>query len=163
MEKTINIGTKDVRLNNNIGWTIDYRDQFGQDIIPTLMPMLAAALDLIKGLLEEAENTENIEWKDILKTIDGDTLLDALIHLGGLEFRDFINITWAMAKCADDTIPEPRTWVKQFEVFPVDEIAPVIFELIYKGVVSSKNLTWANILAIKIWFIQCQAGCCRLR
>lgn len=141
MEKTINIGTKDVRLNNNIGWTIDYRDQFGQDIIPTLMPMLAAALDLIKGLLEEAENTENIEWKDILKTIDGDTLLDALIHLGGLEFRDFINITWAMAKCADDTIPEPRTWVKQFEVFPVDEIAPVIFELIYKGVVSSKNLT----------------------
>lgn len=141
MEKTINIGNKEVRLNNNIGWTIDYRDQFGQDIIPTLLPMVAAALDLIKGLLEEMEDASNLEWQDVLKTLDGDTLLDALVHLGGLEFKDFINVTWAMAKCADETIPEPRTWVRQFETFPLDEIAPAVFELIYKGVISSKNLT----------------------
>ena len=140
MEKTIQIGNKDVRLNNNIGWTIDYRDQFGQDIIPTLLPMVAAALDLIKGLLEEAEDTSNLDWKDILKVIDGDTLIDALVHLGGLEFRDFINVTWAMAKCADESIPEPRTWVRQFETFPVDVIAPAVFELVYSGIVSSKNL-----------------------
>lgn len=141
MEKTVQIGNKEVRLSNNIGWAIDYRDQFGQDIIPTLLPMVAAALDLIKGLLEEVEDTNNLEWRDILKLIDGDTLFDALIHLGGLEFRDFINITWAMAKCADDSIPEPRTWVKEFEIFPVDELAPTVFDLIFKGVVSSKNLT----------------------
>ena len=141
MEKTINIGNKEVRLNNNIGWTIDYRDQFGQDIIPTLLPMVAAALDVIKGLLEEMEDTSSLEWQDVLKTLDGDTLLDALVHLGGLEFKDFINVTWAMAKCADETIPEPRTWVRQFETFPLDEIAPAVFELIYKGVISSKNLT----------------------
>lgn len=141
MEKTVQIGNKEVRLSNNIGWAIDYRDQFGQDIIPTLLPMVAAALDLIKGLLEEVEDTNNLEWRDILRLIDGDTLFDALIHLGGLEFRDFINITWAMAKCADDSIPEPRTWVKEFEVFPVDELAPTVFDLIFKGVVSSKNLT----------------------
>lgn len=141
MEKTVQIGNKEVRLSNNIGWAIDYRDQFGQDIIPTLLPMVAAALDLIKGLLEEVEDTNNLEWRDILRLIDGDTLFDALIHLGGLEFRDFINITWAMAKCADESIPEPRTWVKEFEVFPVDELAPTVFDLIFKGVVSSKNLT----------------------
>jgi len=141
MEKTINIGNKEVRLNNNIGWTIDYRDQFGTDIIPTLLPMVAAALDLIKGLLDEMEDTSNLEWQDVLKTVDGDTLLDAVVHLGGLEFKDFINVTWAMAKCADETIPEPRTWVRQFEVFPLDEIVPAVFELIYKGVISSKNLT----------------------
>ena len=141
MEKTINIGNKEVRLNNNIGWTIDYRDQFGVDIIPTLIPMVAAALDLIKGLLDEMEDTSNLEWQDVLKTVDGDTLLDAVVHLGGLEFKDFINVTWAMAKCADETIPEPRTWVRQFEVFPIDEIAPAVFELIYKGVISSKNVT----------------------
>ena len=141
MEKTVQIGNKEVHLSNNIGWAIDYRDQFGQDIIPTLLPMVAAALDLIKGLLEEVEDTNNLEWRDIRRLIDGDTLFDAVIHLGGLEFRDFINITWAMAKCADDTIPEPRTWVKQFEVFPVDELAPTVFNLIFTGVVSSKNLT----------------------
>ena len=141
MEKTIQIGNKEVRLNNNIGWTIDYRDQFGTDIIPTLLPMVAAALDLIKGLLDGMEDTSNLEWQDVLKTVDGDTLLDAVVHLGGLEFKDFINVTWAMAKCADETIPEPRTWVRQFETFPLDEIAPAVFELIYKGVISSKNLT----------------------
>lgn len=141
MEKTIQIGNKEVRLNNNIGWTIDYRDQFGTDIIPTLLPMVAAALDLIKGLLEEVEDTNNLGWKDILKVVDGDVLVDALVHLGGLEFRDFINITWAMAKCADETIPEPRTWVRGFDVFPLDVIAPAVFELIYTGVISSKNLT----------------------
>lgn len=141
MEKTVQIGNKEVHLSNNIGWAIDYRDQFGQDIIPTLLPMVAAALDLIKGLLEEVEDANNLEWRDILRLIDGDTLFDALIHLGGLEFRDFINITWAMAKCADESIPEPRTWVKEFEVFPVDELAPTVFDLIFKGVVSSKNLT----------------------
>lgn len=141
MEKTVQIGNKEVHLSNNIGWAIDYRDQFGQDIIPTLLPMVAAALDLIKGLLEEVEDTNNLEWRDILRLIDGDTLFDALVHLGGLEFKDFINITWAMAKCADDSIPEPRTWVKEFEVFPVDELAPTVFDLIFKGVVSSKNLT----------------------
>ena len=92
-------------------------------------------------VLEEVEDTNNLEWRDILRLIDGDTLFDALIHLGGLEFRDFINITWAMAKCADERIPEPRTWVKEFEVFPVDELAPTVFDLIFKGVVSSKNLT----------------------
>ena len=140
MEKTIQIGNKEVRLNNNIGWAIDYRDQFGTDIIPTLLPMMAAALDLVKGLIEESEDTGSIEWKDVLRTLDGDTLIDALIHLGGLEFRDFINVTWALAKCADDTIPEPRTWVRQFETFPVDVIAPAVFELIFSGVVSSKNL-----------------------
>ena len=141
MEKNINIGNKEVRLNNNIGWAIDYRDQFGTDIIPTILPVIAAALDLIKGLLDEVGDADNIDWRDVLKTVDGDTLLDALIHLGGLEFRDFINITWAMAKCADDSIPEPRTWVKQFETFPIDVIAPVVVDLIIKGVVSSKNLT----------------------
>lgn len=140
MEKTIQIGNKDVRLNNNIGWTIDYRDQFGQDIIPTLLPMVAAALDLIKGLLEEIDETDNLAWKDVLKVVDGDTLIDALVHLGGLEFRDFINITWAMAKCADESIPDPRTWVRQFDTFEVDVVAPEVFRMVCSGIISSKNL-----------------------
>lgn len=141
MEKIIQIGNKEVRLNNNIGWAFEYRDQFGQDIIPVLLPMVAAALDLVKGVLEEVDETDGLGVKDILKAIDGDTIFDALVHLGGLEFTDFIQITWAMAKCADPNIREPKTWVRQFDVFPVDEIAPAVIKLIFAGVVSSKNLT----------------------
>lgn len=140
MEKTIKIGKVPVRLNNNVGWAMEYRDQFGRDIIPTLIPMFAGAIDIASGLINETGKTKEIDLGDILALTDGDTLLDAIIHLGGLEFVDFINITWALAKCADETIEEPREWVRQFDAFPVDEVGPVVLGLILKGVVSSKNL-----------------------
>lgn len=140
MEKTIKIGKKDVRLSNNISWAIVYRDQFGRDIIPTLMPMLAGALDLVAGLINETGKTENIELSDLASLADGETLLNAAIHFGGLEFVDLINVTWSLAKCVDDDIPDPMTWVKQFDNFPVDIVGPEVFKLIFSGVVSSKNL-----------------------
>ena len=140
MEKTIKIGKKSVRLNNNISWAIVYRDQFGRDIIPALMPLLASALDVISGLINETGKTEDIELADLAKLADGDALLNAVIHLGGFEFTDLICITWALAKCADEDIPAPREWIAQFDSFPIDVIAPEVFTLIFKGVVSSKNL-----------------------
>ena len=140
MEKTIKIGNKSVRLNNNVSWAIAYRDQFGRDIIPTLMPLFASALDVISGLINETGKTDDLELADFAKLADGNALIDAVMHLGGFEFTDLICITWALAKCADDDIPEPREWIKQFSVFPVDVVAPEVFKLIFKGVVSSKNL-----------------------
>ena len=140
MEKTIKIGKKSVRLNNNISWAIVYRDQFGRDIIPALMPLLASALDILSGLINETGKTEDIELADLAKLADGDALLNAVIHLGGFEFTDLICITWALAKCADEDIPAPREWIAQFDSFPIDVIAPEVFTLIFKGVVSSKNL-----------------------
>lgn len=140
MEKTIKIGKKSVKLNNNVSWAIVYRDQFGRDIIPTIMPLFASALDIISGIINETGKTDDIELTDIAKLADGDSLLNAVIHLGGFEFTDLICITWALAKCADEDIPEPREWIKEFETFPVDVVAPEVFSLIFKGVVSSKNL-----------------------
>lgn len=140
MEKTIKIGKKSVRLNNNISWAIVYRDQFGRDIIPALMPLFASALDIISGLINETGKLEDIELADLAKLADGDALLNAVIHLGGFEFTDLICITWALAKCADEDIPAPREWIAQFDSFPIDVIAPEVFTLIFKGVVSSKNL-----------------------
>ncbi|WP_407382515.1 hypothetical protein [Ruminococcus sp.] len=140
MEKTIKIGKKSVRLNNNVSWAIVYRDQFGRDIIPTIMPLFASALDIISGIINETGKTDNIELTDLAKLADGDSLINAAIHLGGFEFTDLICITWALAKCADEDIPEPREWISQFDNFPVDVVAPEVFSLIFKGVVSSKNL-----------------------
>ena len=77
MIKNIKIGEKEVQLDNNIGWTMIYKDQFGADIIQTIMPVMAAALDLIAGLVRETGKKENITWTDILRLTDGDTLLEA--------------------------------------------------------------------------------------
>lgn len=150
MEKSIKIGKKDVRLNNNISWAIIYRDQFGRDIIPTLMPLVASALDIVSGVINQTGKTEDIELADLARLADGDALLNAAIHLGGFEFTDLVCITWAMAKCADEDIPEPRTWVAQFDDFPLDVIVPAVFTLIFKGVVSSKNLKRLEDLKKKI-------------
>ena len=60
---------------------------------------------------------------------------------------DFLNIVWAMAKNADDSVPEPKKWFNQFEVFPMDELVPAVGELLYKGMISSKNSTRLQDLA----------------
>lgn len=150
MEKTIKIGDQDVRLSNNISWALIYRNQFGQDIIPTLMPLLAGLLDIVGGAIRKTGNLDKITLQDLAELMDGDEMLNAYLHLNGLEFTDFINITWALAKCADDSIPEPLTWVRQFEEFPVDVIGPAVFSLVFKGVVSSKNRERLTSLKAKI-------------
>ena len=140
MEKTIKIGNKSVRLNNNIGWAIAYRDQFGRDIVPTIMPLFASALDIMSGIINETGKVDDIDLADIAKLANGDALIDAVLHLGGFELTDLINITWAMAKSANDDIPDPKEWVKQFSAFPLDVIGPEVFGLMFRGVISSKNL-----------------------
>lgn len=154
MEKTIKIGEKDVRLSNNFSWAIIYRDQFGHDIISTLMPMMAAALDVASGILSEASSDGKVDVTDLLKVLDGDKFLDAAIHLSGFEAVEFINITWAMAKAADDDLPDPKTWIKGFEEFPLDIIVPEVFTMALKGVASSKNLTRLKNLANQLKVIQ---------
>lgn len=139
MEKVIQIGNKSVKLNNNIGWCFIYRNQFGTDIVPTVMPLLAGTLDVIGGLINEVGTTDEVTVKEIGRVIGTDAMRDALIHLAGLELVDFINITWAMAKCADESVPEPQRWVRELEVFPIDEVGPALFEMILSGVTSSKN------------------------
>ena len=144
MIKTLKIGKKKVELDNNVGWAMIYKDQFGNDIIQTIMPLLAGGLDIVSGLINQTGKNDNISLGDILKLTDGDALLNAMIHLGAFEFVDFLNITWALAKNADDSIPDPKTWIREFEVFPLDDIAPEVIKLIFAGLVSSKNLKRLN-------------------
>lgn len=144
MIKTITVDDKDIVLDNNVGWTLIYRDQFGRDIVPVIMPLLAGALDIVSGVFQEAGDKKEISVESLAKLADGDALINAMIHIGGFEFVDFINVTWALAKNADDSIPEPNIWLKQFDEFPIDVIGPEVVKLIFKGMVSSKNLERLN-------------------
>ena len=66
MQKTIKIGDKEVILDNNIGWTMEYRNQEGKDIIPTLLPLIASILDLFAGVIKETGKANDITIKDML-------------------------------------------------------------------------------------------------
>lgn len=139
MEKVIKIGKQEVRLNNNVAWTMEYRDQFGKDIVPALMPILASLMEGVSEIVSEAGG-EQITSKVLADAVQGRSM-EILLPLFQVEFVDtIINVTWAMAKAADEDIEPPKRWVRQFEEFPLDVIVPAVYELVLKGFVSSKNL-----------------------
>lgn len=140
MQKTIKLDSKhSIRLSNNVGWMMEYRDQMGHDIVPDMIPLLNGAIDIAVEV-SKASKTAGTSAMEILAAIGTDKLQDALLDLSGLEAVDLINITWAMAKAADEDLPEPREWVREFETFPLDIIVPAVVELLFSCMVSSKNL-----------------------
>ena len=138
MEKAIKIGEKDVRISNNVAWTMEYRNQFNKDIVPALMPLIVSVTEGISAVLSEAGSDVTLE--SISEAVHG-RVMDIMLPLFQAEFVDLVvNVTWAMAKAADESIAPPKQWVRQFDEFPLDVIGPEIFEMVMKGFVSSKNL-----------------------
>ena len=67
--------------------------------------------------------------------------MDVLLPMFQAEFVDLVvNVTWAMAKAADENIEPPKRWVRQFDEFPLDVVGPAVFDMAMKGFISSKNL-----------------------
>lgn len=137
MEKKLKIGKQTLKLNNNVGWLFVYRDQFGRDIVPTIVPVINAGIDLVFGVYQ---STGGKVSRDSIMQMDPDTLKDALLEATAIEAVDLLNIVWAMAKNADEDIDPPRDWFNTFDTFPLDEIAPAVIDLLIKGLVSTKNL-----------------------
>jgi len=137
MEKIIKIGKQEVKLSNNVAWTMEYRDQFGKDIVPTIMPLMAS---FTEGIATVVSNSETVDIKSIAEALEGRSM-DVLLPMFQTEFVDIIvNVVWAMAKAADESIDPPKRWVRQFDTFPLDVVVPAVYDLALKGFVSSKNL-----------------------
>lgn len=148
MEKVIKLGKIPVKLSNNVSWTIEYRDQFGKDVVQDHVPMLATIIETVAGIV--AENGTEIDIASALGSIEG-RVFDLILPLMQTEFMTtIIDITWAMAKAADEDLDPPKQWVRQFDQFPVDIIAPVIYDMMLKCFVSSKNLTRLKNLRQKV-------------
>lgn len=140
MEKIISIGEKEIKLSNNVAWTMEYRDQFNKDVMETLMPLVSTAVEAISAIITESgtDGLRNIE--EIAEAVKGN-VFEIMLPLSQLGFTDtIINVVWAMAKAADETIDPPKKWVRQFDEFPLDVIVPEVGELILTGFTSSKNL-----------------------
>lgn len=150
MEKIIKIGEKDVRLNNNIGWAIIYRDQFGKDILPVIMPFITSMIESVSTVIADADYNGEITTKSIAEALSGRSL-DVVLPLYQAEFVDLvINVLWAMAKKADDKIEPPIKWLDQFDNFYLDEIIPELLEMVLRGTVSIKNLERLEIIKTKL-------------
>lgn len=139
MEKVIKIEEKEITLSNATEWIFIYNDQFGHDIVETITPMISSAVQIIGGLLDEVGDNADLDSRTFARLYNTEAMDRALIYISTMRMTDIISIAWSMAKAADDSVPLPRQWVKQFESFPLDVIAPAIVELLIRGFSSSKN------------------------
>jgi hypothetical protein len=140
MEKIIKIGKQEVKLNNNVAWTMEYRDQFGKDILPAIMPLLASMIEGVSTVMAEAGGSGELTTSSMAEALEG-RAMEVLLPMFQAEFVDLaINVTWSMAKVTDESIDPPKRWVRQFDEFPLDVVGPAVFDMVLKGFVSSKNL-----------------------
>lgn len=139
MEKIIKIGDKEVKLNNNMGWTLEYKEQFGTDILPKIMPLVAGAVETLAAVIEENQG-DKLTAQSLAAAVEGRTL-DLMLPFIQVEFVDLVlYVLWAMAKNADETIDPPKKWLTKFETCPLDEIVPELYKFALTGMVSAKNL-----------------------
>ena len=139
MEKIITINdTQQIKLSNNLAWTMEYRQQFGRDALQDHIPLLVSITETISALIGQFDG--EITQKEFIQAIEG-RVFELLVPIMQTELMSvIIDVTWAMAKAADENILPPMQWVRQFDEFPLDVIVPTVYEMMLSGFVSSKNL-----------------------
>ena len=147
MIKDIKIGDKTVTLSNNVAWTMEYRDQFGKDPLEFLMPIATSLIEALTSVINETGKSKDIYLTDITGALEG-RVFDITLPLMQLGFVDsVVNVVWAMAKAANEGVAPPKSWVRQFDTFPVDTLIPEVWGMILIGFSSSKNLERVRSLA----------------
>ena len=122
MRKTIKLeDKKEIKINTSWNWAYIYQEYFGHDIIPDLIP----AIDAFIKMFTEMVNGEEVD--------------DEGVDLYGLEITTMTNLIWALAKNADDDIPEVREWLDTFDEFPLDIIVPEVIEALTGSMISRKK------------------------
>ena len=137
MIKTIEFEGQKVELNTSAGWLFAYKNRFGHDIFPDLMPIIESVVGAIATMLENGE--AEVTPDGIKKLMNDDTITDAFIKLAGMEITTVYQVLWAMAYNADKSIGGPEDFFNSFEKFPLDVVIPELFTAIVESSVSSKN------------------------
>ena len=134
MIKTIKIDDKDVKFSFSLASFYIYKNQFGQDAMSVILPLIA---DVVNALDPEdiMETDANINNASLLK-IAG----DVLDQLYTAEIKELADIIWAFAKAADDEIPEPALWYGSFEEFPLFDVGKELLPCLYDSLISKKKI-----------------------
>ena len=90
MIREIRIEDRTVEINSSAGWLYEYRNRFGHDILPDIMPIIESVLAAGVSLLQESGGEVN--EKTIMDAMNNDALVDAFIKVSGMEFLTIFNI-----------------------------------------------------------------------
>lgn len=112
MEKVLIIDGKEIRMRASALIPRLYRFKFGRDIIKDIN-ILKKAFDKTQRLSKNATKEEKQD-----------------AQLSALDLTIFENVSYVMAKHADNSIPDtPEEWLDNFEMFSIYEILPEILNM----------------------------------
>lgn len=124
MEKTINLGDKQVKLRSTAATPIFYKNQFKHDFFGDMLK-LATGLDGLKTNDDGEVDVDNLDPK-VVENFDISTLY---------------NFIWALAKGADKKIGEPLDFFEQYESLDISELFPQIQDLLFSSIQTTKKST----------------------
>ena len=133
---------KAITVDSSAGWLLIYREQFGRDITPDLLPLLQSGMELAFGFLEGLG--EEITKETVLKAFDQEKIDSVVMNLAGMECVTVFQIIWALTAChaersGNEVLPY-RKWVMEQGDIPLDIVIPEIVKLVAKSCISIKNL-----------------------
>lgn len=114
MEKTVQIDGKSIRFKSTGATPLRYKAQFHKDFFVEILKL---------NSLKKLKVGEDLKPEDV-QHVDFDVLY---------------NITWVLAKTADDKIPEPFSWLDGFSEFPLMDIIVQIQDLISSSLQAKKK------------------------
>ncbi|PEK56716.1 hypothetical protein [Bacillus wiedmannii] len=120
MEKTIIIDGQKVRLKATAATVKRYKAQFRRNLFADLMAL---------GAINALTSSDGAEQPIDVSNLD----------LSNVDFELIYDLTWLYAKTADPSIPDPMTWLDEFEEFPIEEIMPEIMGLVQVTMGAKKN------------------------
>lgn len=111
MEKTIIIDGKEVRFKASGGAAYRYKSQFGREMFADAAQMQ----DLINSATVKKITQKRADGKlEVKEVTEYDVTKASLTAI--------YNLLWVYAKTADESIPDPQTWLDSFDNFPVMSI-----------------------------------------
>lgn len=132
---------RDIAVDSSLNWLWIYRQQFGKDILPDLLPAIEAVWRIVGKTLEKAQGEVVTVGTALNALFDEDTTSEIFVSVYGFEVTTILQIIYCMAKNADATIPNSvEAWYSTFDDFPIDTAIPQALNIITKSTISSKNL-----------------------
>ena len=136
MRKIVMVGEHEYELGTNGYTPIAYKQQFGKDYFQDLFSMLKN-----QSFMNELNKLENDKE---LTTTDIDVSM-----LSDFDMTFFNRLFWTFAKSANPHIKPYEQFFMEMEVFPIQEVGPVLMEMLNASMTTKKHQMNQNQLAKK--------------
>ena len=136
MHKIVLVGDQEYELGTNGYTPIAYKQQFGKDYFQDLFSML-----------------KNQSFMNELNKLDAEKELTAtnidISMLSDFDMTFFNRLFWTFAKSANPHIKPYEQFFMEMEVFPIQEVGPVLMEMLNASMTTKKHQMNQNQLAKK--------------